>query len=168
MRVMIVAFALGICALPAAAQSPDPDDKRFTLHKVEDGYLRLDGRNGAVSLCTRPDSGWVCRAVPDERSALESEIGRIAAENAELKRTLLDRGASLPGLPPRPPADVGVGSSGGARWTSSATSSASWQTNSKESAALLSIGFANRAGREIERAPEQDNKAGYNEKRAQR
>jgi hypothetical protein len=110
MRVMIVAFALGICALPAAAQSPDPDDKRFTLHKVDDGYLRLDGRSGAVSLCTRPDSGWVCRAVPDERTALESEIGRLAAENAELKRTLLDRGASLPGLPPRPPADVGVGS----------------------------------------------------------
>jgi hypothetical protein len=110
MRVMIVAFALGFCALPAAAQSPDPDDKRFTLHKVDDGYLRLDGRSGAVSLCTRPDSGWVCRAVPDERSALESEIGRLAAENAELKRTLLDRGASLPGLPPRPPAEVGVGS----------------------------------------------------------
>jgi hypothetical protein len=110
MRVVIVAFALGICALPTAAQSPDPDDKRFTLHKVDDGYLRLDGRSGAVSLCTRPDSGWVCRAVPDERSALESEIGRLAAENAELKRTLLDRGASLPGLPPRPPADVGVGS----------------------------------------------------------
>ena len=110
MRVMIVAFVLGICALRAAAQSPEPDDKRFTLHKVDDGYLRLDGRSGAVSLCTRPDSGWVCRAVPDERSALESEIGRLAAENAELKRTLLDRGGSLPGLPPRPPADVGVGS----------------------------------------------------------
>jgi hypothetical protein len=110
MRVVIVAFALGICALPAAAQSPDSDDKRFTLHKVDDGYLRLDGVSGAVSLCTRPDSGWVCRAVPDERSALESEIGRLAAENAELKRTLLDRGASLPGLPPRPPAEVGVGS----------------------------------------------------------
>ena len=45
-----------------------------------------------------------------QRSALESEIGRLAAENAELKRTLLDRGVSLPGLPPRPPADVGVGS----------------------------------------------------------
>jgi hypothetical protein len=110
MRVMIIAFALGIWALPAVAQSPDADDKRFTLHKVEDGYLRLDGRTGAVSLCTRPDSGWVCRAVPDERSALENEIGRLAAENAELKRSLLDRGMSLPGLPPRPPADVGVGS----------------------------------------------------------
>jgi hypothetical protein len=110
MRVMIVAFALGIWALPAAAQSPDADDKRFSLHKVDDGYLRLDGRTGAVSLCTGPDSGWVCRAVPDERSALESEIGRLAADNAELKRTMLDRGMSLPGLPPRPPADVGVAS----------------------------------------------------------
>jgi len=110
MRVMIIAFAVGLWAIPAAAQSPDADDKRFTLHKVDDGYLRLDGRSGAVSLCTRPDSGWVCRAVPDERSALENEIGRLAAENAELKRTLLDRGMSLPGLPPRPPADVGVGS----------------------------------------------------------
>ena len=110
MRVMIVAFALGIWALPAAAQSLDADDKRFSLHKVDDGYLRLDGRTGAVSLCTGPDSGWVCRAVPDERSALESEIGRLAADNAELKRTMLDRGMSLPGLPPRPPADVGVAS----------------------------------------------------------
>jgi hypothetical protein len=110
MRVMIVAFALSVWALPAAAQSPDADDKRFSLHKVDDGYLRLDGRTGAVALCTRPDSSWVCRAVPDERSALESEIGRLAAENAELKRAMLDRGMSLPGLPPRPPADVGVGS----------------------------------------------------------
>jgi hypothetical protein len=110
MRVMIVAFAIGIWPLPALAQSPDADDKRFTLHKVDDGYLRLDGRTGAVSLCTRPDSGWLCRAVPDERSALESEIGRLAAENADLKRTLLDRGMALPGLPPRPPGDVGVGS----------------------------------------------------------
>jgi hypothetical protein len=110
MRFVIFAFTLAISVVPVAAQSPDADDKRFSLHKVDDGYLRLDGRTGAVSLCTRPDTGWVCRAVPDERSALESEIGRLAAENAELKRTLLDRGGSLPGLPPRPPADVGVGS----------------------------------------------------------
>ncbi len=110
MRFLTIAFALATWVVPAAAQSPDVDDKRFSLHKVDDGYLRLDGRTGAVSLCTRPETGWVCRAVPDERSALESEIGRLAAENAELKRTLLDRGMSLPGLPPRPPADVGTGS----------------------------------------------------------
>ena len=61
-----------------------------------------------MSLCRRPESGWVCGAVPDERAALENEIARLANENATLKRTLLDRGEALPGLPPRPPADVGV------------------------------------------------------------
>jgi hypothetical protein len=108
MRSVLIAVAFIGCALPAFAQTPDLEDKRFTFHKVDDGFLRLDGRSGAVSLCRRPESGWVCGAVPDERAALESEIARLANENATLKRTLLDRGGALPGLPPRPPADVGV------------------------------------------------------------
>ena len=108
MRSLLIAIAVTICAVPAFAQSVDPDDKRFTFHKVDDGFLRLDGRTGAVSLCTRPEGGWACRTVPDERSALEGEIARLAKDNAELKTALLDRGQALPGLPPRPPADVGI------------------------------------------------------------
>jgi len=108
MRSWLIAIAITTCAMPALAQSADPDDKRFTFHKVEDGFLRLDGRTGAVSLCTRPEGGWTCRTVPDERSALEGEIARLAQDNAALKAALLDRGQTLPGLPPRPPADVGV------------------------------------------------------------
>jgi hypothetical protein len=107
MRSWLIAIAITICAMPALAQSADPDDKRFTFHKVDDGFLRLDGRTGAVSLCTRPEGGWACRTVPDERSALEGEIARLAQDNAALKAALLDRGQTLPGLPPRPPADVG-------------------------------------------------------------
>src|SRR5262245_2282721 len=108
MRFAPIAIALVVCALPARADSVDPDEKRFTFHKVDDGFLRLDGRTGAVTLCTRPDSGWTCRSVPDERSALESEIARLAGENATLKSALLEQGGRLPGLPPRPPADVGI------------------------------------------------------------
>jgi hypothetical protein len=103
-----IAILIAICAVPALADPADPDDKRFSFHKIDDGFLRLDGRTGAVSLCTRPESGWACRAVPDERSALESEIARVAGENAALKSALLERGGRLLGLPPRPPADVGV------------------------------------------------------------
>jgi hypothetical protein len=103
-----MAIAVAACAVPALAQPIDADDKRFTLHKVDDGFLRLDGRTGAVSLCMRPDGGWACRTVPDERSALEGEIARLGSQNAELKRAMLDRGAALPGQPPRPPANVGV------------------------------------------------------------
>jgi len=39
---------------------------------VADGVLRLDARTGQVSQCSRSDAGWVCKVVPDERSALET------------------------------------------------------------------------------------------------
>jgi len=106
MRFWLTAILFLSCAGPAFAQQGEADDRRFTFHKVDDGFLRLDGRTGAVALCTRPESGWACRTVPDERAALEAEVARLGRENAALKQALLDRGAPLPGLPPRPPANV--------------------------------------------------------------
>jgi hypothetical protein len=37
--------------------------------------------------------------VPDERSALETEIARLQGENATLKKELLGRGLPVPGAP---------------------------------------------------------------------
>jgi|SRR6266853_6987780 hypothetical protein len=34
----------------------------------------------------RNDAGWACKVVPDERSALETEIARLQGENAMLKK----------------------------------------------------------------------------------
>jgi hypothetical protein len=100
-RVGTMALAATLLVLSAAqAQSPPPenDDARFTFHRADDGgYLRLDGRSGAVSSCTRKPAGWLCQAVPDERATLEAEIGRLQGENAALKKSLLARGLPLPG-----------------------------------------------------------------------
>jgi hypothetical protein len=88
-----------VLAAPAAwAQSspPDNEDVRFTFHRAEDGYLRLDGRSGQVSACIRRVAGWLCQAVPDERAALEGEIARLQADNAALKRELIARNLALP------------------------------------------------------------------------
>jgi hypothetical protein len=93
---VVVAAAL---AVPSAhAQSgPDNEDGRFTFHRADGSYLRLDGRTGQVSTCTRRPAGWQCQAAPDERAALEAEIARLQADNGSLKRELLSRNLPLPG-----------------------------------------------------------------------
>ena len=55
---------------------------------IPQGVLRLDTRTGTISTCTRNDAGWACYAVPDERSALDAEIGRLQAEVEQLKGQL--------------------------------------------------------------------------------
>ena len=72
---------------PTAA--PQSDDKRYTFNRVDEGYLRLDGRTGQVSICASRQVGWACHAVADERAALEAEIARLQAESATLKKELI-------------------------------------------------------------------------------
>jgi len=73
-----------------AQAAPDTDNGRFTLSPVAEGFLRLDTRTGAVSTCTNKN-GWTCRLVPDERAALDTEIGRLQADNKRLKGELAQR-----------------------------------------------------------------------------
>jgi hypothetical protein len=83
---------------PSRAQQPSFDlaDARFTYHRVDDGYLRLDLRNGEVATCRQREAGWTCTMVPEERAALENEIARLQRDNALLKNALLEHGLPLP------------------------------------------------------------------------
>jgi len=73
---LTAAVAGALTAAAAQAPSPDTEDNRYQLNRVDDGYLRLDLKSGQVSLCTRREVGWACRAVPDERAALDGERSR--------------------------------------------------------------------------------------------
>jgi hypothetical protein len=85
--------------------APQSDDSRYTFNRVDDGYLRLDGRTGQVSICAQRPAGWACQAVPDERAALEAEIARLQAENSAVKKELIARNLPLPGtVKPEEPA----------------------------------------------------------------
>ena len=102
---VIVTLALGALVARAQPSTLENGDGRFTFHRANDGYMRLDGKTGQVSLCNRRPSGWQCQAVPDERNALEAEIARLQADNAVLKKELLSRNLSLPnGIRADPPA----------------------------------------------------------------
>lgn len=95
---LAVAATALLCG-PAAAQSaqPESEDSRFSFFHADGGYLRLDGRTGQVSLCTRRQAGWLCQAVPEERAALEAELARLQAQNAALKKEVLAHDLPLPG-----------------------------------------------------------------------
>ena len=71
-----------------AASMPDTENGRYALSPVTDGVIRLDTRTGAVSTCTDNGTGWACYVVPDERAALDAEIGRLEADNEKLKAEL--------------------------------------------------------------------------------
>ena len=79
------------------AQGPGTEAARYSFFKVQDTFVRLDSHTGQVAQCGHGGSGWSCKLAPDERAALENEIGRVQGENAALKKELLARGIELPG-----------------------------------------------------------------------
>jgi hypothetical protein len=87
---------LGPVAAEEAAQ--DGDKGRYTMSATPDGIIRLDTSTGAISTCSNAaGSGWSCYAVPDERAAMDAEIGRLQGENEKLKTQLASRDQAVTG-----------------------------------------------------------------------
>jgi hypothetical protein len=99
---------------PSQTSAPAPGDAlikgtgRYSFTRVDGGLLRLDSVSGQVTVCNRHAAGWACQAVPEERAALETEIGRLQDEVAGLKAEVaaLRTQATSEAQPPRPPADL--------------------------------------------------------------
>jgi hypothetical protein len=98
---------LGVSA--HAQVTPDSDGGRYKFSQAPDGsVLRLDTRTGGVSNCAKRDtSGWACYTVPDERDALDAEIGRLQAENTRLKDEVKQRDLADAGSKTNAPAPKG-------------------------------------------------------------
>jgi hypothetical protein len=93
-----VALSLSPNGAAFAQSRPDTENGRYALSTTADGVLRLDTRTGTVS--TRNNNsgtGWACYAVPDERAAMDLEIGRLQAENEKLKAELAQRDSTTTG-----------------------------------------------------------------------
>ncbi len=105
---LIAASALAAPARADDAKSenalPDNAGGRYIFNRTAEGVVRLDTQSGEVALCTQRTVGWACTAAPEDRALLETEIARLRAENATLKKDLLARGLPLPqGIMPEPP-----------------------------------------------------------------
>jgi hypothetical protein len=90
-------FSLGGIGIAIAQPMPDTENGRYALSPLADGVARLDTRTGAVSTCNDTGNGWACYAAPDERAALDAEIGRLHAENQKLRAQLAEREPTVSG-----------------------------------------------------------------------
>ena len=95
--VILLAFCLAGASQALAGPMPETENGRYALSPAGDGVLRLDTRTGAVSTCNNSGAGWACYAVPDERAAMDAEIGRLQAENERLKADLASREPTVSG-----------------------------------------------------------------------
>lgn len=98
------AAAIALALLPfgslalAEDSTPDSENGRYTMSTTADGVIRLDTRTGAISTCNNSGgTGWACYTVPDERAAMDAEIGRLEAENEKLRAQLASRDQTVTG-----------------------------------------------------------------------
>ncbi|MFN8829113.1 MAG: hypothetical protein ACK50Q_17540 [Labrys sp. (in: a-proteobacteria)] len=74
--------ALVLAALVLAGLSAGgafAQDGRYTLVPAGNAFLKLDTRTGIVSRCSEETGAMVCKLVPDDRDALQTEIDRLSA-----------------------------------------------------------------------------------------
>ena len=77
LKLVVLAFCLAGTGHALAGALPETDNGRYALSPAGDGVLRLDTRTGAISTCNNSGAGWACYAVPDERAAMDAEIGLL-------------------------------------------------------------------------------------------
>jgi hypothetical protein len=97
MTAAVVILGLGGICCAAEPSTPEAENGRYVLSPVADGVIKLDTRTGAVSSCSNNGTGWACYVVPDERDALDAEIGRLQGDNEKLKAQLAEREPTVPG-----------------------------------------------------------------------
>lgn len=99
-----------VTAIPADAQSSMPAGSpgRFTMHPADGGVLRMDTQTGALSMCKQASGSWACTMLPDDRTAINSEVERLKSENTELKASVkrLEELAGVPGDGKQPTAKL--------------------------------------------------------------
>lgn len=70
---LLAIVAASLLASAALAQEVS-ETGRFQMEKSEDGFVRLDTRTGAMTLCREKDGALVCLMAADERAAYEEDL----------------------------------------------------------------------------------------------
>lgn len=81
----LIAAVLLAGLMPAAVAAEESRSGRYTMHKSDDGFVRLDTLTGTMSLCRKGANGWGCEPLGDAAPSSPDELARLRRENTELK-----------------------------------------------------------------------------------
>jgi len=92
MRIVVATFAVLLAGAAVAAEpAPPPVDApaesgdNFAIAPAEGRHLKIDRRDGRISLCEEKAGRWACSLVPDDRDAYEGEIAALRRRVADLE-----------------------------------------------------------------------------------
>lgn len=81
--------AAAICLVVLASQGARAQEPgRYSLERTADGYVRMDRRTGAMSVCNEASGQLVCRVAADERKAYEDGIAALEERLATVEKRL--------------------------------------------------------------------------------
>ncbi|QZZ37407.1 hypothetical protein KW403_11340 [Nitratireductor kimnyeongensis] len=60
--------------------------ERFQLERTDEGYVRMDTKTGAMSLCRERSGQLVCAPAADERTAYEEDIAALQDQLGALEK----------------------------------------------------------------------------------
>ncbi|MBZ9819498.1 hypothetical protein [Mesorhizobium sp. CA4] len=76
MRLQHILISAALCSLVAASAYSEETD-HYRLEKSANGYVRMNTRTGAMSICEERSGQLVCKMAADERAAYQDEIDRL-------------------------------------------------------------------------------------------
>ena len=79
------ATALAVAVAGGPVLATDQGAGRYTMHKAEDGFIRLDTQTGAMSLCRKDDDDWACERMASSGRGSDDEIAQLKQENRDLR-----------------------------------------------------------------------------------
>jgi hypothetical protein len=95
LTVPVVSWAADTVAQGAADVGAD----NFAFAPATGPQLKIDRRDGVISLCQQTDGQWACKLVADDRKAYEDRLAELEDQNARLSARVAELERKLQNLP---------------------------------------------------------------------
>lgn len=86
--IALAAFLMTSSGLKAQSADGDQTKPRYSMIQTENGFVRLDGKSGDLSICTQRDGKLTCRLAADERQAYQTAIDELSTRVSKLEERL--------------------------------------------------------------------------------